>query len=59
LKLLTWDLDLLQNLGVDKEDKNPNNGADLEAIDHNLISITPIHLDMTSYRDIESLKSWI
>jgi 5'-nucleotidase len=39
-------------------DKNPIM-SDFEAIDHNFISITPIHLDMTSYRDIESLKSWI
>ncbi len=39
-------------------DKNPIM-SDFEAIDNNFISITPIHLDMTSYRDIESLKSWI
>jgi len=39
-------------------DKNPVM-SDFEAIDNNFVSISPIHLDMTSYSDIESLESWI
>jgi len=39
-------------------DKNPIM-SDFEAVDNNFVSISPIHLDMTSYSDIESLESWI
>ncbi len=33
--------------------------SDVEAIRGGFVSITPIHLDMTSHKDIEVLKSWI
>jgi len=33
--------------------------CDFDAIDEGYVSITPIMLDLTSYEDIESLKSWI
>ena len=33
--------------------------TDFEAINDGFISITPVHLDMTSYDDIESLGEWI
>jgi 5'-nucleotidase len=33
--------------------------SDLEAINANYISITPIHLDMTSYEDIRRVQEWI
>ena len=33
--------------------------TDFEAINDGYISITPVHLDMTSYDDIESLGEWI
>lgn len=33
--------------------------CDFEAVDNNFVSISPIHLDMTSYSDIEKLKDWI
>ncbi len=33
--------------------------CDLEAVHKGYVSITPIHLDMTSYEDIEALKKWI
>ncbi|MBL0721734.1 MAG: 5'/3'-nucleotidase SurE [Sulfurovum sp.] len=33
--------------------------TDFEAVSQNFVSITPIHLDMTSYDDIENLKNWI
>ena len=32
--------------------------ADIEAIRHNYISITPIHCDMTNFSFIDKLKSW-
>lgn len=34
-------------------------GTDFQAINEGYISISPIHLDMTSYDELESLKSWI
>jgi 5'-nucleotidase len=33
--------------------------TDFEAINDGYVSITPVHLDMTSYDDIESLSEWI
>lgn len=33
--------------------------TDFEAIKDGFVSITPIHLDMTSYNDIETLKEWL
>jgi len=33
--------------------------TDFEAINEGYISVTPVHLDMTSYEDIESLIDWM
>jgi 5'-nucleotidase len=33
--------------------------TDIEAVKQGYISITPIHLDMTSHNDIEELEQWI
>jgi 5'-nucleotidase len=33
--------------------------SDFEAVEQNYVSITPIQLDMTHYKAIESLESWI
>jgi len=33
--------------------------SDLEAIDEGYVSITPIHLDMTAYADIDTLEKWL
>ena len=33
--------------------------CDFEAVKDNYVSITPIQLDMTSYKDIDTLKGWI
>jgi len=33
--------------------------SDVEAIKSGFVSITPIHLDMTSHSDIKRLESWI
>ena len=38
---------------------NQNIMTDFNAINSNYISITPIHLDMTSYKDIEIMNNWI
>ena len=33
-------------------------GSDLEAIEENCISITPLHLDMTNYSALRTLRKW-
>ena len=33
--------------------------TDFEAVNQNYVSITPVHLDMTSHDDIKSLESWL
>jgi len=33
-------------------------GSDLEAVEQNYISITPIHLDLTNYTSLRTLKRW-
>jgi len=33
-------------------------GSDLEAIDENHVSITPIHLDLTNYTALRALRKW-
>jgi len=33
-------------------------GSDLEAIDGNFVSITPIHLDLTNYAALRALRKW-
>jgi len=33
-------------------------GSDLEAVEQNYISITPIHLDLTNYSSLRTLKRW-
>ena len=35
-----------------------DHGTDIWAMEHNLISITPINLDMTHHRMIDELKRW-
>ena len=39
--------------------KQDGKSCDFEAVKNNYVSITPIQLDMTSYDDIELLKSWL
>ncbi len=39
----------------DSEDK----GCDLSAINEGFVSITPIHLDMTSYDDLKKVQEWV
>jgi 5'-nucleotidase len=33
-------------------------GSDLEAIEGNCVSITPIHLDLTNYAALRALRKW-
>jgi 5'-nucleotidase len=39
--------------------KSSNGKCDLDAIEQNFVSITPIQLDLTSYDDINRLEKWI
>jgi len=39
--------------------KSSDSSCDFEAIKNNFVSVTPIHLDMTSYNDIHTLQEWI
>jgi len=39
--------------------ENQAENTDFQAINEGYISISPIHLDMTSYDELESLKAWI
>ena len=36
----------------------PEGGTDFEAIEQNAISVTPLHLDLTDYSQIDRVKSW-
>jgi 5'-nucleotidase len=36
----------------------PGHTTDFEAINEGYVSVTPVHLDMTSYDDIDSLQQW-
>ncbi len=49
-------------IGLPRLESYPSDGGvvtDFEAIEQNFISITPIHLDMTSYDDIDLLDKWL
>ena len=37
----------------------PGHMTDFEAINDGYVSITPVHLDMTCYEEIEGLKAWL
>lgn len=36
----------------------PGEETDFDAVDRGMISITPLHLDLTDYKSIEELRSW-
>ncbi|HIP61746.1 MAG TPA: 5'/3'-nucleotidase SurE, partial [Sulfurovum sp.] len=48
-------------IGLPRLDRLDTKGhtTDFEAINQGFVSITPVHLDMTSYADIEALESWL
>jgi 5'-nucleotidase len=39
--------------------KDNNMLCDFEAINANFVSITPIHLNMTSYKDLQKIEDWL
>lgn len=45
-------------LAGEVEDVNREPGTDLAAIAEHLISVTPIHFDLTNYRIIDKVQSW-
>jgi 5'-nucleotidase len=51
-------------IGLPRLDWNPHPHprsrlSDFEAVRENFVSITPVHLDMTSYEDMKDLEKWI
>lgn len=36
----------------------PNEGTDFGALADGYVSVTPLHLDLTSYRSLEAMKNW-
>ena len=44
-------------IGGGEPDWEREEGTDLDAIDRNMISITPLHLDLTDYQSFDKLKS--
>lgn len=44
---------------LDWLENTTNQMSDFEAVNQNYVSITPVHLDMTSYDDIKNLESWL
>ncbi len=45
-------------IGGDSLRKEDIPGSDLEAVEENFISVTPIHLDLTNYVSLRTLKRW-
>ncbi len=39
-------------------EQSENKSSDFEAVNENFISLSPIHLDLTSHKDLEILKEW-
>jgi 5'-nucleotidase len=44
-------------IGGGEPDWEREEGTDLDAIDRNMISITPLHLDLTDYNSFDKLRS--
>jgi 5'-nucleotidase len=45
-------------IGGDSFQREDIPGSDLEAVEQNFISITPIHLDLTNYVSLRTLRRW-
>ena len=45
--------------GLEWRESEDEQMCDLSAVEEGYVSITPVHLDLTSYADIEKLKEWI
>ena len=40
------------------DSSRPDEGTDLEAVARGLVSITPLHLNMTNYEYMDELRKW-
>jgi len=45
-------------IGGERPTWSDEEGSDFNAVDERMISVTPIHLDLTDYRAIVEMKSW-
>jgi 5'-nucleotidase len=45
-------------IGGEEPTAEPGEGTDYDALEHGCISVTPLHLDLTAYRQMERIKSW-
>lgn len=45
-------------IGGDAPTGEPHDGTDIGAVHHGMISVTPVHLDMTEYRFMDRLQTW-
>jgi 5'-nucleotidase len=45
-------------IGGESPSWTPEENSDFNAVDENMISITPIHLDLTDYRAVVDMKDW-
>lgn len=46
-------------IGGDPPTGYPDEGTDLQALTNNFVSITPLHMDMTQHRFLETVRGWI
>ncbi len=45
-------------IGLNARNYEPDPHSDLHAIDHGFVSVTPLHLDLTHFPSIDTLRSW-
>ena len=45
-------------IGGEEPTAEPGEGTDYDALEHGCISVTPLHLDLTAYRQMERIRSW-
>ena len=45
-------------IGLSPKDYEPDESSDLHAVDHDFVSVTPLHLDLTHYPSIATHRSW-
>ena len=46
-------------IGGDPPTGYPDEGTDLQALTDNYVSITPLHMDMTQHRFLETVRGWL
>lgn len=45
-------------IGLSPKDYEPDENSDLHAVDHDFVSVTPLHLDLTHYPSIATHRFW-